>query len=63
MTTFKLIDKLGFTTTFTVHSSGNVSIENFDRDGRSMGWPFTTDTYGGRCEYRKCVQKFGMVPC
>ena len=62
MKVFKLIDKNGFATKFTVHASGNVSIESFDRDGHSTGWPFTTDTYGGRCEYRKCVTKFGMTP-
>jgi hypothetical protein len=62
MKTFKLIDKHGFTRKFTVHASGNVSIESFDRDGRSMGWPFTTDTHGGRCDYRKCIKKFGMKP-
>ena len=62
MKVFKLIDKNGFATKFTVHASGNVSIESFDCDGHSTGWPFTTDTYGGRCEYRKCVTKFGMTP-
>lgn len=62
MKTFKLIDKHGFTRKFTVHASGNVSIESYDRHGHSMGWPFTTDTHGGRCEYRKCVTKFGMKP-
>ena len=62
MNTFTLADKDGFRTKFTVHASGNVSIESFDQDGRSTGWPFTTDTNGGRCEYRKCVEKFGMKP-
>jgi hypothetical protein len=60
MKTFTLIDARGFTTKFTVHASGNVSIEDFDRDGNSMGWPFTTDLHGGRCEYRKHITKFGM---
>ena len=58
--TFKLIDANGFTKRFTVHASGNVSIETFARDGQSMGWPFTTDTHGGRCEWKKCITKFGM---
>lgn len=58
--TFTLIDANGFTTRFTVHASGNVSIENFARNGQSMGWPFTTDTHGGRCEWKKCITKFGM---
>ena len=62
MKTFKLTDARGFTTKFTVHASGNVSIEDFDRHGNSMGWPFTTDKHGGRVEYRKCVTKFGMKP-
>ena len=62
MKTFSLIDNNGFTTRFTVHVSGNVSVETFDRSGNSMGWPLTTDTNGGRCEYRKCVTKFGMKP-
>lgn len=59
--TFTLIDRHGFQTRFTVHESGNVSIQDFARDGSSMGWPRTTDTHGGRCEYRKCVEKFRMT--
>jgi hypothetical protein len=62
MKTFKLADKHGFTRRYTVHASGNVSIESFDRDGHSMGWPFTTDTHGGRCDYRHAVNKLGMKP-
>lgn len=62
MKTFKLIDKDGFTRRYTIHPSGNVSIESFDRDGNSMGWPFTTDTHGGRCDYRHAVKKLGMRP-
>ena len=62
ITTFKLADKHGFTRKYTVHASGNVSIESFDRDGHSIGWPFTADTHGGRCDYRHAVTKLGMKP-
>jgi hypothetical protein len=61
MKTFKLTNN-GFTRKYTVHASGNVSMEDFDRDGKSMGWPFTTDTHGGRCDYRHHVTKLGYKP-
>lgn len=63
MKTFTLADKNGNTTRFTVKAESDIcQIEHFDRDGRSMGWPFTTNVHGGRCQYRKSVSKFGMVP-
>ena len=60
-TIYTLADKNGNTTRFTVDAAADVcQIEDFARDGRSMGWPFTTNVHGGRCEYRKHVSKFGM---
>jgi len=60
--TFTLIDGLGFTVRFTAHASGNVSVEHFDRDRNSMGWPKCFDLKSGRSEYRRYMAKFGMKP-